>query len=348
MIVIYLIFVIIFITNLRLEKANYNKEYISKDTTHIINGFFVITVFFSHFSTYINTNNYLDNLLNILMGRIGQLMVASFFFYSGYGIYESIKNKNNYITTFFKSRFIPTFINFSIAIFLFIILNSIMDKHYSIKTILLSFTGFTSIGNSNWYMLAIFYLYICTLISFNKSFECKDILRILLIIVLSCIYIFIIYTIKREAYYVNTILCYSSGMLFSYYKSEIESFIKRKYHYSLILAIIALGLFYMGNKLFPYLYIYTYNMCAICFIFIIVIFSMKFSIKNSMFSFFGKHVFWIYILQRIPMIIFNGVFNNNYLFFIVSFSITIFMSIIMKKMTDSLWTYFFQKKASNI
>ena len=95
MLIIYLIFIIILIIGTRIVKDN--KDYLDKNMTTTINGMFVITVFFSHFLTYIeNTNIYDQYLINILH-FIGQLMVTSFLFYSGYGIYESIKNKPLYM-----------------------------------------------------------------------------------------------------------------------------------------------------------------------------------------------------------------------------------------------------------
>ena len=38
-------------------------------------------------------------------------MVTTFLFYSGYGIYESIKSKKKYIDNFFKNRILKLFIS---------------------------------------------------------------------------------------------------------------------------------------------------------------------------------------------------------------------------------------------
>lgn len=39
------------------------------------------------------------------------------------------------------------------------------------------------------------------------------------------------------------------------------------------------------------------------------IFSIKIKLNNFIFEYLGKRLFWIYILQRIPMIIFKDMFN---------------------------------------
>ena len=60
------------------------------------------------------------------------------------------------------NRIGKTFFDFSIAIFLFLIVDVCLRIKYSISDIILAFTGWTTVGNSNWYMFAIFTLYIIT------------------------------------------------------------------------------------------------------------------------------------------------------------------------------------------
>lgn len=60
---------------------------LNKEQTTCINGIFVLFVFLSHFGQY-ETMPW-----NNLLLAIGQLMVAPFLFYSGYGIMEQIKRR---------------------------------------------------------------------------------------------------------------------------------------------------------------------------------------------------------------------------------------------------------------
>ena len=331
MLFIYLLFIIIFIVGIRFVKDN--KDYLNKDETTIINGLFVITIFFSHFISYIGNYNIYDSYMVNYLNFIGQLMVTSFLFYSGYGIYESIKNKKDYMDSFFKRRFIPTFVNFAIAIILFIIVNLIMGNNYGIDKILLSFTGYESIGNSNWYMLAIFVLYIFIIICFNKKISIKNIYRIVGVTLLSAIYMYIL-TRFKDTYYVNTVLCFPIGMFYSYYKDKIDKLLTNNYILCLLCVIILLvGSYFLKNYLNN---IYTYNIYAICFILLIVTLTKKIKVYSPIITFFGIHTFWIYILQRIPMIIFKDKLNN-YIYFSICLIITIMLSYILKKITDKLW-----------
>ncbi len=330
MLFFYLIFIIIFLIGIRFKD---NKDYLSKDETTIINGMMVITVFFSHFVSYLSVKNTYDTSLITVLSFIGQLMVTSFLFYSGYGIYESIKNKKDYISSFFKKRFIPTFVNFAIAVILFIIVYLILGNNYSITQILLSFTGWESIGNSNWYMLAIFTFYILIMLIFNKRLKLSNFYRLIIISLLVVIYIYVVSRFKGT-YYVDTVLCFPLGMWYSYYKDKINSILDKKYILYLILTILMLvGSYYLKNHLYN---VYTYNFFAISFILLIVMLTRKVKLNSKIITFFGIHTFWIYILQRIPMMILQNKLNN-YIYFIVCFIITIALAYGLKKLTDKLW-----------
>ena len=59
---------------------------------------------------------------------------------------------------------------------------------------------------------------------------------------------------------------------------------------------------------------------------------MKVKINSNFLKFMGDNVFYIYIYQRIPMMIldkYNIYFGNRYLFLIISFVATVGMTIII-------------------
>lgn len=332
MIIIFIILMTFFLINSKISLKNNNQGYMSKEQTTIINGLFVLIVFFSHCMSYIDNLDKIDLPLQFIIYNIGQLMVTTFLFYSGYGIYESIKKNKDYKKTFFKKRFIPTFTNFIIAIILFIILNIILGNKISINKTLLSFIGWESIGNSNWYMFAIFCEYIFLMISF-KLIK-KESNQIHLISVLSLLYIIVLSFFKPQHWY-DTILCFPIGMYFSYYKSKIENIIlNNKYYWRnlMISIILFIPLFFLQRY---YNNAITYNIFSISFILIIVLVSIKINFNSKIFHYIGKRVFWIYILQRIPMIILKNIKNYN-IYFILCLVITIILSEVMYISTNKL------------
>lgn len=141
-------------------------DYIDKTQTTAIKGIFAGIIMFSHFRQYADLNNSaMDIIFNNSIGKIGQLMVVMFLFYSGYGIAVSSRNNPEYFKTFFRHRIIRTLLYFDIAILFFLLCNLFQGKIYPLKQILLSFVGWESVGNSNWFVFAILYAYAVTLIA---------------------------------------------------------------------------------------------------------------------------------------------------------------------------------------
>ena len=331
MTIIFGVFILYIILNLSFVRRGLNEEYISKENSKKINGIFVMLVFFSHISQQMNLNSgWIDNYFLIIISYIGQLMVTTFIFYSGYGIYESIKKKkSNYIDSMPQKRILSTLIKFDIAVIIYAILGYIIGSEYSIKTILLSLTGWTSVGNSNWYIFSIIFMYIITYLSF-KIFRKDNESALVLNTILVILFMYIMSNLK-ESWWYNTLLCYPFGMWYSQYKEKIEKFLDNSIKYYIILFLItALLVISFIIKKITIIYITGF---VLSFISLIVLFSMKFKFGNNtrIFDFLGNNVFYIYIYQRIPMILLKNIsciHNNKYFYFILSLIITIIITVI--------------------
>ena len=72
---------------------------------------------------------------------------------------------------------------------------------------------------------------------------------------------------------------------------------------------------------------------SLVFVIIIVLISLKININSPILKWFGDNLFWVYILQRIPMIILSsvGYQSHKYRYFIICFIVTILLTIIVKK-----------------
>ena len=332
MIILYLFLFFLIIIGLKPKFNSYNEEYISRDSTVSIKGIFVIIIFFSHFRGYADlSGHWYNTYFGMISGWVGQLMVVMFLFYSGYGIIKQIEKSNgsDYIKSFLRHRFLPVWLQFAICICLFIIVDLALGllNNYSFSQIILAFTGWTAIGNSNWFMFVTFAMYSFVFMSF-RFFKFKDIKwNVVIFTALSCVLGIALYVLK-ESYWWNTLLCFSLGMWFGYYKDSIDKFMRINKNYwfvtiPLIVTFIALWLVHIKIRNLGKGYI----LFSLLFAMVVVAITMKIQIGNKGLNFFGKHVFSIYILQRIPMMIFQNIISNLYLFFIVSFLATIIVAV---------------------
>lgn len=92
------------------------------------------------------------------------------------------------------------------------------------------------------------------------------------------------------------------------------------------------------------LYPWGFHVYALIFMMVLLLLSMKFSLDNPLLQFLGRHIFGMYILQRLPMIALRhlGIFQNNTVtLMVVCFLITCILTLLferfLKKMDQLLF-----------
>ncbi|WP_022779311.1 acyltransferase family protein [Butyrivibrio sp. AE3009] len=309
------------------------EDYMGIKQTSAINGIFVLLVFLRHFGQYIEYGKY-DQIFHALDNELGQVIVTTFLLYSGYGMMYSMINKKNYVNTIPK-RFVRILLQFDCAIVLFVVANAILGKKYGFADTLLAFTGWESIGNSNWYIFAVLCLYIITFIAGKL---CKEkYLMLILSVCLGCFVNIILMKIGgKPRYCYDTIFCFPVGMLYALYFDKLNSLLRKRKVYpavaTMLMFFICVFAHLAQKKLqVPFVNLVFVEIKNITFALTIVGVTMMFAIGNPILSWLGKYVFEIYILQRIPMMLLKNVVENKYVYFVVCFVITIVLSIVFKK-----------------
>lgn len=325
MFIILLLFMLISFPKLKF--VDFNDGYISKNTTTIINGIFVLLVLMGHFRQYVTLDSAIDLPYIFIHTKMDQLIVTTFLFFSGYGMYESYKRKgDSYVDAIFKSRFLKLCIQFAIAVACFLVMNIVLGIQYDFYTTLLSFIGWESIGNSNWYIFVMLGLYLLFYVAFKVTK--KDCLKIALFGILTCAFIVFLKVSGKPVHWYNTMLCFFAGIVFSYIKDAIIPFLKKSSLFHAIITILAFVSFIVCFKLRNNLIMY--ECMSILFVCVILLCTMKVQVESKFLTFMGSHVFSIYIFQRIPMI-FISTLNlqlHPYVFFVLVFVITIAIAVI--------------------
>lgn len=137
----------------------------------------------------------------------------------------------------------------------------------------------------------------------------------------------LLYFTKKEHWY-NIILTFPLGLLYGIYEKQIKKVLDNYYLVTLILMIVCFVGTYISNSFI------AYEIKAIFFTLIIVFLSYRIKIGNKTLEFLGKYTFEIYILQRIPDMIYSNLNINYILFFILSIVTTIIISFVFKKLTN--------------
>lgn len=299
MLLFYIIILLFALYRISFVKSGFNLDYLSKEQCNAIKGIFILIVFIRHIWPYLLNFGYDftspgDSLFMWIDRWMGQLLVVAFLFYSGYGVMESIKNKGQqYIEDMPRRRIFNTLINYDVAVLAFLVIDLVLGISLDPVSTLLAFTGWTSIGNSNWYIFVILVCYLCTWVGFKLG---KGWISFFLF---AATYIILLNT-KTNLVWYNTIFSFATGLLYSQYKMQIEKFVQRQYWFVLPIC------------LFTFLAVHTYkvafyglkdNLSSILFALSIVVVSMKIKVGNKALIWCGTKLFPLYIYQRIPMII---------------------------------------------
>lgn len=326
--IILIMLVVLILLNLKV--SNENQEYIGRQQTYAINGIFIILVFLRHFNQYVTLEEILDTPFLYVNSILGQLIVTTFLFYSGYGVMYSVLEKGiDYINGIPKNRILKTMLLFDIAILFYVLLNLILKVEMTFPQIMLSFIGWTGVGNSTWYIFAILIMYFLTFIAFKISnyFAYKNIIGLIIATVLIVGYVFVVREFRDSQYY-NTVLCYAMGLWYAYLKSKVDYILKRRMVYYICLTLTMVA--FICSYLLKDFNLIINQMFYLLFIATIVLISMKVEINNWVLIWCGKNLLGIYILQRIPMIALqksSWMLTHPYIYFLICVIITIGLTI---------------------
>lgn len=264
-------------------------------------------------------------------------MVVMFLMYSGYGIMESYKrNKDKYINSFIRKRLLKTLLHFELAVLLFWLVAWILDHEYAGNDYILSLTGWSSVGNSNWFVFDILILYIITYLCLTIANRYRFSNTKLISLLIGSTSIFMLFLIKtKEIWWWDTILSFPLGIVYSIYKDRIETFLKSQRNYLCTLTgviLLFISFYYLGTEVKT---IFS-SVTSVIFALMLIMLTMRIAVGNKILYWLGVNAFSIYILQRIPMIIAHeyGINENPVLFFAIICPCTLILAYLFSKTTN--------------
>lgn len=201
--------------------------YLSHDRTCFINGFYCVFVFVNHLLQYHITPSFDDKIFLHLQPR-GQLLVTTFFFFSGYGLmYSLLKKGTDYAWKLLLIRLPKIFLQLVFTVLLCWAVDvQVMGNHYSTTHVLLSLIAWQDIGSTNWFICETMMFYFILAIP-ALLFGLTRLKRYLVTVWgLSALMLLVLTLVKTgpDGYWVNTLLCLPLGMTFCVYRERFEAF----------------------------------------------------------------------------------------------------------------------------
>ena len=324
---IILIVILVGIALYGVKASSFQNDYLSKETTSAIKGFFALVILFSHMNGYIVLNDSIFTKPYVaFIEYLGQAMVAMYFFYSGYGIMESIAHKPHYKDSFLKKRILKTLFHFDLAVLLFLLYSFLSKRHFPISYYFTCWIGWDSIGNSNWFIFDILalYLLIYAVLQFCSLRVQKDNPFSLALIIVGTflLWCFLYFTKKGASWWINTLFTFPLGIGYSKYKERFEYRLKQNTKFFPILAFLT-ALLVIWHWRFG---VDGYGFYSCLFAIWIVLVTTRIKFNNSWLQWLGTNAFSIYILQRLPMNFYSHIgLNENVPLFVCLSILTVLL-----------------------
>lgn len=295
LIVPILFIAILFIGSKFCKKGEWNDECLSLKQTKAIRGFCAIGILLHHLAQR-TAASWLDSKYIIhgldFFVDIGYIFVGIFVFVSGYGLYKSYKNKENYFNNFFSKRVFPLILAY--------VTTSLI--YYLYKGISSTYT---------WYIAAICYCYISFYFSFKKTRN--EYLSLSIILLSTIIYCAFCRFMMFGGWCYNVIGLFFVGIVFAKFEKHIIALFKKAYIPLILITILLMlicryyghyyeGIIYSITKEAIYdkysLLIILYRfLAALFFVLTFILISLKCRIGNKILYFYDHISLEFYLIQ---------------------------------------------------
>lgn len=295
------------------------------DIAHLlpVRGLMAILIIIVHVSYSFSANQWYYGF-----GSFGASIVSAFFFISGYGLIYSYKIKgSNYLKRFISKSLVKLLLPLILATIIFISI-SITRNQFKWGNVLGMFTNTPPLPYS-WYIYALIILYSFFYIVFKFLDKYNLLIRILVIFGLTIIYGYLLRLLDFQVYWYLSLYGFNFGMLYAAFVSRINTFIRFRPVFSIILiGVVILGMALMGIR--------TIYLGILPFVIVLVVIICGSSDKSNGLRFLGCYSYEIYLAHGI-VVPFVGILNIPWFWMcLICIISSIAIAVIIKYLSNSL------------
>ena len=249
----------------------------------------------------------------MILGYIGFVLVAVFFFISGYGLSYGMRNKQNYLEGFFRKRLLPVLVPYWIVNTINIIFCFGKGTIFTPMQYVLSYI-WADIITGTWFVTAILVLYFIFFIAF-KSKNSYAVLELGL-----SGYFVICYCLKLHTSYTASIAAFLMGVIWNKIDKKIIVWIREKYCFKLFIVLGTFSALFFGR-----LFLVTKgldneivqsilrNLVSVLFILSLIAITQKIHFTGKILGWLGNISYELYIVHYVLLMMFRGLNSNLYL-----------------------------------
>ena len=307
--------IVVVIPGSRLMQNN-EDGYLSLEQTKCVKGICAVLVMIHHIMQVC-----IDLPLPFqIMNYVGFILVALFFFFSGYGLMSGIQKKNNYLNGFLSRRLLSILVPYWIVNTLYIIFDTCNGIMHTWLDYGISWMGIDSITGT-WFVTAILVLYIVFYISFKYLSEENAVRGIL---AFTLLYIVICMILKLHSSWTASITTFVLGIYWCKYEKKILNFFRVRYGLKLMTISISFVLLFLGRLVLvsrgvqvEILHLILRNVISILFVTMVLVSMLKIKIGNNFLKHMGNISYELYILHQLCIRVVSNHLKNGKLGIVV-------------------------------
>lgn len=235
------------------NRGGWREESLSLHSSKGLLGFCAVGIMLHHMSQTIYFANEDPGIL-LFMVDIGVCFVGMFFFFSGYGLYSSLRDKPDYLKGFMRGRLPAILVPFYMCNFVFILGSYLFGYQFKKGELLPYLTGAVLMNSQMWYIVEIFILYLLFYIVFrlvrNRNAACALYVLMTVILIGFSLRLGHDKTTPTQGlwfhgeWWYNTTLLLPAGILFAKWERPILSFVRKFYAIVLIVSALLTAFLY--------------------------------------------------------------------------------------------------------
>jgi len=328
--------IVVLLFSIRFEGwKDFNKDYLSVDSTRSLRGFLAIMAVLQHISERVTDSGFFSILFHV-----GYMIVALFFFLSGYGLMtQYVKKGRKYFDGFFKNRILYLMIIYLTVTIIFAFFNMAMGEDVSINSILISFINGHPTARHSWYILVqlLFYFVFWIAYIINPHVEIMFVSTLLGVTFVTVL----LFVLGYSPIWCMSNFAFVLGVFWAIKKDNIFYFVSNHYVLSIL---VSLSLFILSSMLpnivgriyltyqvdnILYTLFRVISSCAITVVCLLIM--LKISFVSKIWNFLGKISLEIYLLHALAYSFLRSSYiyvENNVVWTIGTLVISIFIAYI--------------------
>lgn len=317
-------------------EGGYNDSYLSPKTTNIEKGIAAIYIVLHHLSQHVDRPS-----IFLIMGYVGFILVAVFYFISGYGLMYGLRNKDNYLQGFLKKRVVSVILPYWLVNTAFIIVRLMQGEGFTPQDIILSFLGFDTIIGT-WFVTSILIMYLLFWAVFTISQKIGRSLNtgLALLTVAVLIYCVCCYCFGLHTSWTASVGAFLFGCCFLKIKEPLEVWLRKHWLLKILIATFTFGILFVGRLALAHigidnelLHFILRNVISVSFIVFILCLTQKIEFLGRIFGSAGKISYELYIVHW-ALLSLTSVWMKEWWYSIALMAVAVLLSLEVKRVSD--------------